>query len=378
MKHALSLAVALCLATAAVAQPVVFTGDVAADFPPTAAFIADPGGQDVGIPLAFPAGTISGWDMSQCALYYDAGTDTLFVGFDTYGIGGDADGDGNPGGTSAILAGLGGTDFAALGSTESAGVFLDLDDDGTFDVVAGVDGMSDLSNLRSANFSGSIFAAGFAYGAPLPNMPVTTNVPSAANPDLEFAIGNFTDILSQYLQPGQTSVGVSFFMGSFSDAGIGEDYVPEPTPSRVPVTTFCVGAQATVSYLPNTCGGQPGAPVLTVDPPAQGTIGKITLTSGQPNTHMWIWASVPPVNPWFEPLSGCTVYLDFLNPANFWLLHDTNTDMMGGFEACYTIPIVPAAVGQQLLIQARTWWPGGPVPGGDWLTDAALITVGCP
>jgi len=48
---------------------------------------------DVGLPLNAPPGTVSGWDMVDLRLTYDTATDTLYVGINTFGIAGDADGD---------------------------------------------------------------------------------------------------------------------------------------------------------------------------------------------------------------------------------------------------------------------------------------------
>jgi len=58
---------------------------------------------DVGLPNQFEEGTISGWDMNAIYLDYDIASDTLYVGIDCFGICGDADGDGDPGATGAVL-----------------------------------------------------------------------------------------------------------------------------------------------------------------------------------------------------------------------------------------------------------------------------------
>jgi hypothetical protein len=94
---------ALTLATPVGATIITFTGDVPTDFTgPGVLIIPDPSGiGDVGRPLNARPGIVSGWDMVDLRLAYDAAADTLYVGINTYGIAGDADGDGNPGGTSA-------------------------------------------------------------------------------------------------------------------------------------------------------------------------------------------------------------------------------------------------------------------------------------
>ena len=103
----------LCLLLPGVAQSaeVTFTGTVPDDFvSPSAITIPDPGGIDVGIPLSFPVGTISGNDMEFVSVDHDPVTDTLYIGVATYGIAGDVDGDGDPSSAGAAQAALGGTD----------------------------------------------------------------------------------------------------------------------------------------------------------------------------------------------------------------------------------------------------------------------------
>ena len=51
---------------------------------------------------------------------------------------GDADGDGDPGQTGSPLAGLGGFDQPNLGPLESVAFYVDIDEDGVFDVISGV------------------------------------------------------------------------------------------------------------------------------------------------------------------------------------------------------------------------------------------------
>jgi hypothetical protein len=216
------------------AQP-TFTGDVEADFVgPGVLIIPDPSGVgDVGLPLNAPPGTVSGWDMVDLRLAYDAGSDTLYVGINTYGIAGDADGDGNPGGTSTWLAKNQGTDNANLGSIETIAVYFDLNQDGTFDVIAGVSGFTDVTGFTVANFSGNPFSPGFAFGTALPAHTGTLHAnPSAGDPDFEFTILNFSTL------PGSdASVGgfiVWAYMASLEDDGIGEDSIQyEQSPSTI-------------------------------------------------------------------------------------------------------------------------------------------------
>jgi hypothetical protein len=248
------------------AQP-TFTGDVEVDFTgPGVLTIPDPVG-DVGLPLNAPPGTVSGWDMVDLRLAYDAAADTLYVGINTYGIAGDADGDGNPGVTSAWLAKNQGADNADLGSTETIAVYFDFNQDGTFDVIAGVSASTDITGFTVANFSGNPFSPGLAFGTPLPAHTGTLHAnPSAGAPDFEFTILNFSAL------PGSdASVGgfiVWAYMGSLEDDGIGEDYIKyNQSPSTI--TTIASSADKV---------GRGGSVNLTV---TEHNDGDIDLTSPQ-------------------------------------------------------------------------------------------------
>lgn len=102
-----------------------FTGNANNDFP-SEACTDDPSGQNIALPGTFPAGTISGFDVDQICLLYNEPDDTLFVGIVTFNLAstglpipfGDADGDGDPGATSAALAAEGGADFPNLADEE--------------------------------------------------------------------------------------------------------------------------------------------------------------------------------------------------------------------------------------------------------------------
>ena len=43
------------------------------------------------------AGLVSGWNIKDVALDYNAATDTMYVGVNTYGVAGNVDGNGTPG-----------------------------------------------------------------------------------------------------------------------------------------------------------------------------------------------------------------------------------------------------------------------------------------
>ncbi len=222
---------------------VTFTGRVDNDFAATACF-NDPAG-DVGLPAAL-IGEISGWDVNQICLLYSQPSDTLFVGirtFDDAGIPtifGDADGDGDPGGTSAGLAASSGLDYPNLSVAEFFGLVFD------FDAVAG--NLGDTPEIVAGSSVGRQLPAGFrvsevtpgqsifdissnGYYGPTVAASTASSVfvsPGVGAPHLEFTIVNFSQL------PGFSSIppadpdadiGLVFRAGSANDDGIGEDDV---------------------------------------------------------------------------------------------------------------------------------------------------------
>jgi len=284
------------------AQP-SFTGDVEADFTgPGVLVIPDPSGVgDVGLPLNASPGIVSGWDMVDLRLAYDAAADTLYVGINTFGIAGDADGDGSPGGASAWLVDYGGTDNPGLGSTESIAVYLDLNQDGTYDVIAGVPATGDITGFTVANFSGFPGSPGSAFGTPLPTHTGTLHAnPSAGDPDFEFTILNFSTV------PGQdASLGgfiVSAFMGSLQDDGIGEDYIQyDQSPSTI--TSISSSAGKVVAG---------GSVNLTV---TEHNDGDVDLASPQVAVTK---AGAPSVTLEWPPTTGDTADPGVLNVGETW------------------------------------------------------------
>ncbi len=219
-----------------------FTGDAAVDFNFTdnLKFTAsDPVG-DVGIPIPpLPAGTVSGWDISAMHVAYDAANDTLFVGFDCSGICGDADGDGDAGGTGGPLTGLGGVDNASLGDQEAFAFLLDVDADSApgaldFELIVGVRRGLDITSFGMYVFNGDPADPGDPAGwqaALNPGQFVVTLFadPSAGQPDIEFTITNFSQIPDlQVNANGVIRFNTSFFQGSGQDDGIGEEVLPAP------------------------------------------------------------------------------------------------------------------------------------------------------
>lgn len=257
-----------------------FTGNAEADFTgATVIKINDRATPDVGLPRAFPAGTISGFDMRALYLDYDAATDTMYVGIDCFTICGDTDGDGDPGGTSDILAGLGGEDIPDFGPGESFGLLIDTDNDfnttdGDFDVVIGVRDNDDLSQIGAFDYTGLIGEemVNEAWGNRLPNTVTLFQSPSASAPDLEFTIANFTSL------PGFTgqlppSYKLHLGMGALGvDDGIGEDYMPDQsnpvviTPTATPTTVPTETPTETATPLPTETPTQAPTETPTATP----------------------------------------------------------------------------------------------------------------
>jgi hypothetical protein len=223
---------ALFMVVPATAFVPTFTGNAETDFPavPGVLIIPDPGGQEIIVGGA-PPGTISGWDIKDLRLAYDNVNDILYVGVNSYGIVGDADGDGDPGHETWG----GGTDWPDLESTETVAVYFDLDMVGPFsmstswDVIVGVGSdmiFSDFgiyNTLTSSNPSSN-------FGTQITGHDgLTPTNPSAASPDWEFSITNFSSLLQDSakatpdIDPGSFRVGA--FMGSIEDGSIGEDYI---------------------------------------------------------------------------------------------------------------------------------------------------------
>jgi hypothetical protein len=306
MALTLVLGMALTLAMPVGAATPTFTGDVPTDFTGLGILtIPDTGGVgDVGLPKNALNGTISGWDMVDLRLTYDTSTDTLYVGINTFGIAGDADGDGDPGHTADWLATNEGTDHTDLHSTESIAVYFDLNQDGNFDVIAGVSRWTDVSGFTVANFSGSQWSPASAFGTALPTHTGSYYAsPSAADPDFEFTILNFSTL------PGQDALLAGFrvwaFMGSQDDDGIGEDFIQyDQSPSTI--TTIASSAPKVVA------GGSVNLIVSEANPIATHSV-KLT------NTSVQVWKDGVPL-PTLEwpPDSGDAADPGVLNVGETW------------------------------------------------------------
>lgn len=222
-----------------------FTGDAAADFTGPNVVKIDDLEDDVGMTAPdFGPEARSGWDMKAVYLEYDPATDTLYVGIDCVVICGDADGDGDPGSAGSILTNLQGRDVANFGQGESFGLLIDTNNDftgagGNFEVVVGVKNSDDLNAFGVYQYTGTIGnqLRDEGWGARLPNATTLFASPSAATPDLEFTIANFSTLPG--FPAGQPVLAYKVYTGmaSIVDDGIGEDFAPnQPTPVEITAT----------------------------------------------------------------------------------------------------------------------------------------------
>ena len=235
--------------------------------------IPDPGGiGDVGLPTVngapWPVSqTPSGNDMQEVRFYYDATNDRLYVGVVTPAIITDVDNDGDPDVTSAALAVNSGVDEPEVGGTESISVYFDIDEDGDFDIIAGISSLTNHDNFSVNTFS-NFGSPGLSYGAPLPNHTGNFSpVPSATAPDFEFFISNWSQIASTLGldDPNVASVAVNAFVGSLDDDGIGEDFL---LPGNQSIQVPLAGVGDLVWSDLNANGiqdaGEPGVPGVSV------------------------------------------------------------------------------------------------------------------
>lgn len=238
----------------AAADAMRLTGNVENDFPltpgsgvvvivdnPDANGQSSPGdvAQDPGLP------GITGWNIKDLRLAYDATSDKMFVGLNFFGIAGDADGDGDPGRASQ------GVDLPDLGGLESIVVAIDTNLDGTPDLIAGVPagkpaGKAGTAAFDVASYKASSMGLGFSFGQSLTeHAGELAFSPSAEHPDFEFTIGNFIDLPG--LDPKEGFI-VSAFAGTSSDIVAGEDYIfktrvsfPSPQEPVVPEPAALLG-----------------------------------------------------------------------------------------------------------------------------------------
>jgi hypothetical protein len=221
------------LALGAVSALPIFTGNAPADFA-EADFVFTDSVPSVGN----ISGDISGWDVAAIYFDYDSSADVMYIGIDCGGadypdvICGDADGDGDPGGTSQALADNEGTDWPDLAEKESFALAIDTNNDvpsGNFEVVVGVSEERDINSFGTYKYSGEPSEPQVSFGDLLPYYTTTWYHPDGPNadaPDIEFSIARFSELPGFDLTSGEAfEFQVLLYVGSRDDDGIGEDYV---------------------------------------------------------------------------------------------------------------------------------------------------------
>jgi hypothetical protein len=203
------------------ADPITLTGNVATDFNPQTkpgvVVITDSLHQNDPSHIAQPAwmtsaGLVSGWNIKDVRLDYNAATDTMAVGVNTYGVAGNVDGNGTPGMPNPLLTQAGGTDPANFGGDKAMAVaFAPLNGAfSTFNLptpvfVAGVSGDKSQTGTGLDGFTVAKYAGGTGPG----NLDLVTGFgqklpsglgnlafdPSGQHPGFEFTITNFSKLL---------------------------------------------------------------------------------------------------------------------------------------------------------------------------------------
>jgi hypothetical protein len=211
--HALAVALALAAPAAAGSidstatfQPIGpnSTGDVEVDFPaghPNVTVLTNPRYPSVNPEAYIAQHNLSpGWSIKDIRLDYNKSSDEMYVGVNTFGIAGDADGNGDPGTVSAAAAAQHALDVPHLGGRESITLGFDFNHDGRPDILAGVPGDKTQAGPGQDGFTVAPYkntGLGIAnsYGAPLlDNIAGLKFDPSAQHPDFEFIIRNFSKL----------------------------------------------------------------------------------------------------------------------------------------------------------------------------------------
>ncbi|MDO8494352.1 MAG: hypothetical protein Q7S68_03345 [Deltaproteobacteria bacterium] len=223
---------------------ITFTGRVDQDFQ-TASCFTETSGQDVGMPSAFGNGAISGFDIDKVCLSYDPNNDTLYVGIQTFSIGGtpiifgDADNNGDPATSSLTLQTLLGTDYADLGPREYFTFVFDMDRDNAPDLVVGTHSANSLSSFgafapaAAPNNNLLLAPLDIFYGTAIGTVSATlAHLPGAAKPHLEFSVSpvqNIPNYAALNFNNPDSALQIYIATGSFDDDGIAEETFPNIT-----------------------------------------------------------------------------------------------------------------------------------------------------
>ncbi len=267
---------ALIGARPVLADPIKFTGFVANDFNPKSINVHVTPVSDSPLTVGpdkwmTDLGRVSGWAIKDIRTSYDPKTDTLSVGFETFSnskgvksVFGDADGNGNPGVTGPQMIAAGGVNNPDMGGHKSVAIALAADSTtvkgapGATVVVAGIPADKTVAGPGTDGFTVSTAvnpALGLAYqfGKNVAaNQGTLAFNPSAAHPDLEFTIKNFSKIKA--IDP-YAGFWLQAYAGSPDDRVVGEAalgftrvpaFSPEsvPEPATLLAWTVLVGAGA--------------------------------------------------------------------------------------------------------------------------------------
>ena len=221
-------AVILAGSRPALAGPISLTGNTATDFTAANGSIIVPVNEGPGV-IAGPDGSapgqlVGGFDIQSIRLNYNAATDTMYVGIQGYKnaagqeqIFGDATGNPNP--AADPNPNLGGLKSVAIAFAPLTLNAAGKDVPGTPAIIAGIPqdksmaGVGTIDGFTVSQYAANASGLEFSFGHQLAQY--TGNLaynPSAANPDLEFTINNFSKIPGLNLSNG-------FYLQAYAGAG---------------------------------------------------------------------------------------------------------------------------------------------------------------
>jgi hypothetical protein len=252
------------------AAPINFTGNVAKDFPNVAGngvmVTPDSAVGHAALPTWMTqAGLKSGMDFKDVRLSYDQATDTLSVGINFNGIGGDVDGNGTVGTVAPQAAAVGTYEVASFGNRQTVALGLDLSEHHIPDVIVGIPvnkpidpttgkPETGVQAFTMATYKDSISGLAGGFGDPnkviklsdgssakISDLIGTKTVQtSASSPDIEFQIKHFSDLVKAFNPNAKslpTDIGIQGYSADIDSYMIGKsilsDVVKSPLAERV-------------------------------------------------------------------------------------------------------------------------------------------------